>query len=160
MYFIIFCLKLPVISNIAFYALFFNLGTIYNIHYNKINTFMQNNTLLFLPIIIAYPFLIYYNDVTILNNIIGLISVLFIFTKIPIDNKLLQNKVYKSLKLNSMGIYLFHPMIIYVLFYYLGNYNINPYTLTGIIIITSFTISYVMTVSIKRIKLSFILGDK
>lgn len=66
---------------------------------------------------------------------------------------------FKELKKNGFGIYIFHPMIIYVLFYYFGSYNVSPVILCGLIFLVSYTFSYFLSVMMRKIHLSFLLGE-
>ena len=68
-------------------------------------------------------------------------------------------KVYEIIQKNSMGIYLFHPMIIYLAFFIENNRNISPYIFSMVVIIIASVLSYVATIIIKRAKLNFLLGE-
>jgi len=60
---------------------------------------------------------------------------------------------------NGFGIYLFHPMIIYVLYYYLGKYNVNPIVLCLGITVISYCLSIALTELLRRIKLKILIGE-
>lgn len=66
------------------------------------------------------------------------------------------NKIVK----NSFGIYLFHPIIIYALYYHFGKYQPNEYLFALGVLITSFTISYFLTEMTRMVKLQILIGEK
>ncbi len=76
-----------------------------------------------------------------------------------VSDKFCSNKFYQGLKKNGFGVYLFHPMIIYVLFYCLGKYSINPFVLCFGIFAASYALSYLLTEIMRRIKLGILIGE-
>ncbi len=69
------------------------------------------------------------------------------------------NRIYKLVKENAFGIYLFHPMIIYVLYYALGSLGINPIILSSCIAVTAFALSILLTVIVRKLHLRTLLGE-
>ena len=66
---------------------------------------------------------------------------------------------YQTLLKNNFGIYLFHPMIIYVLFYLQVFDSLNTYTQIALIFCIAFMLSVVFTLCVNRTKIKFIIGD-
>lgn len=69
-------------------------------------------------------------------------------------------KIINKIVKNSFGIYLFHPIIIYALYYHLGKYQPNEYIFALGVLITSFTISYFLTEMTRMVKLQILIGEK
>lgn len=159
LYIVLNSMKISIISNLALYALFFNLGMIFDLYYERIKMIFKKNKyiyLAFILLIIAYIFLIQYCSIGILNNIVGLLISLFLIMIVPLK----MNKMLNFLSNYSMGIYLFHPMIIYIMFYYFGRYNISPYVLSIFVFVVTILISILLTFIVKKAKINFILGEK
>lgn len=139
------------LGNIVFFYIGYFLSLLYKFYNKK-----------YLKIFLAIIFTIIYCICFIFNvqmdilKFIGVIFGFFVLFCLPI----IKNKVMNIFKEYSMGIYLFHPMIIYVLYYLLINYNLNPYIQSIMITIISVIISIVLTYLLKRLKLNFILGEK
>lgn len=67
---------------------------------------------------------------------------------------------YNRLSKNSYGIYLFHPMLNYLIFYYFGEKVIsNPYITCIIVSIVITVISVFITEFLRKCKLRFIIGE-
>ena len=60
---------------------------------------------------------------------------------------------------NSYGLYLFHPILIYLMFHYWGRCNVNPMILSSVIFVLSLFISIGLTMLIRRLKMHFIIGE-
>ena len=148
-------IHISIIQNFFGYIIFFYIGyflsMFYKIYNNKkIKIFIT----IFLTTIYCICFII---DIpaTILK-LIGVFFGFFALFCLPV----IKNKMFNIFKEYSMGIYLFHPMIIYVLYYLLLNYNINPYIQCMMITIISVIISMIFTYILKKLKLNFVLGEK
>ena len=69
------------------------------------------------------------------------------------------SRLFRGLKKNSLGIYLFHPMVIYVLFYLFGQAQINPYCLCLGIAAVSFALSVGLTELVRKLHLGILIGE-
>ena len=157
------------ISTTAMYLLYFYLGYLFEENKKVIVEKLKFNTVTiivaFILNLITLSLSLKLNTSGFIINTINLCSAMFgIATIYSIVNMILNtnissNKLYKELKKNSFGIYLFHPMIIYVLFYCLGSKDINPFLLTGIVFIISMILSDLFTRCMRKIKLGIILGE-
>ena len=65
---------------------------------------------------------------------------------------------YQTLLKNNFGIYLFHPVIIYVLFYLHSFDSLNPYIQIIVIFCVALILSIAITLCVKSTKLRFIVG--
>lgn len=70
-----------------------------------------------------------------------------------------RSKWLKRAGKNGFGIYLFHPMIIYLLFYYFGGYDISPVLLCGAVIMISYAVSWVLTEIVRKTPLKVVIGE-
>ena len=72
---------------------------------------------------------------------------------------IMETKVFKYLKKNSFGIYLFHPMIIYLLYFYLGNYDVLPIVLCSFITIAAIIGSVLLTEVFRILHIQVLIGE-
>lgn len=61
---------------------------------------------------------------------------------------------------NSFGIYLFHPIIIYLLFYYFSKFSIDPFLFTTITFVVSMAFSILFTELVRYKRWGVIIGEK
>ena len=157
------------ISNTIIYLLYFYLGYLFEcnkniivekLKFNLITTilaFTLNLVTLYLSLNLQTSGFII-NTINLCSAMFGIVTVYSIVNMI-LNTNISNNKLYKELKKNSFGIYLFHPMIIYVMFYYLGNKNINPFLLTGILFVIAMILSDVFVRCVRKVKLGIIIGE-
>ena len=67
--------------------------------------------------------------------------------------------IKKQIK-NGFGIYLFHPMIIYVLYVWLGQRDIQPWVLCIGIAAAAYLASDYLTRLLRRCRLGVLIGEK
>lgn len=72
---------------------------------------------------------------------------------------LLQSKWYRCLEKNSFGIYLFHPMIIYTLFHFLGGFDIPPVLLSFGATAVAILVSIGATNLMRKLRLQILIGE-
>ena len=149
-------LEIPLLSNLSLYAVYFTMGFLFNFYYDIYFKSFKRNIAIVCISLVMYIFAIYLKFPVLITNSIGIVVFGTLLSLIRINDK---NKLYKLLLNNSMGIYLFHPMIIYILFYYWGQYNVYPVILSSIISIISFAVSLFITIIIRKTKLRCILGE-
>jgi fucose 4-O-acetylase-like acetyltransferase len=164
--------KLPNILQIkdtAEYLIYFYLGYLFQanknilatkLKFNKVTVvlaFMLNVITLYLSLNIQTKWFII-NTISLCSAVFGMISVYSIINML-FNTNIFNAKLYKELKRNSFGIYLFHPMIIYIMFYYLGNKNINPFLLTGLVFVITMILSDLFTRFVRNISLGIIIGE-
>ncbi len=161
--------KLPVYFqlNTTFrYLIYFYIGYLFEKNKNDFKLNPKKITITsFLFLLVANYLLKVSNGVIpyiILNMICAFLGIIFMYTSVQLLNiKFIMNlKLYKIIKENSFGIYLFHPMIIYVLFYWLGDKDINPFLLSFIIFVITMIISDSFTRIIRRLRLNVLIGEK
>lgn len=161
------------ISNTAKYLVFFYMGYLFQNKKEIIFDKLKFNKLLcasfFLLNIITLVGSIYTRNIKVPGLIIGLtefssavFGILFIYGVITLLSKttIEENKIYKSIEKNSFGIYLFHPMLIYIMFHFLGEKDVNPYILTLLVFGVSLLISNILTEMVRLAHLDIIIGEK
>ncbi len=153
-------LNIPYLSDLCYYFSFFTLGLYFNDKYNTI--FKENNIRKYYIIIsvICYIVLVSLNIVKIrfITAIFGIIFMMYIISNKNIFDKIKKAKFYTIILKYSMGLYLFHPMIIYVFDYYFESI-LNPYMLFILSIIISLTLSLIFTKIVYLCRLNIILGE-
>ena len=97
------------------------------------------------------------NLLKLFNGIVGILIFYIISMK---TIKLENSKLYQWIAPNSFGIYLFHAMIIYWLEFIAMPYNINPFLLSICVFIISLTLSVILTITVRRLGLEIIIGEK
>lgn len=144
-------------SNLVLYYLFyFGLGYLLFEKMGKIKH--GDNILLLISSIILSTILIFYVDNPILSNTLSIITnLLFITFMYNYFSKFSQNKFVDFIDKNSLGIYLFHPPIMYVFFKYIP--NIPPICLVTINIVVSVGISLLIMYGMRKIKINFLIGE-
>lgn len=87
-------------------------------------------------------------------GVIGILSALAT-CMLPID----KIPGFNEIKKNGMGLYILHPMLLYVVFYFY-EIQFNPYIYTIIALVIVYIISYLGCLAVKSCHLSMLLGEK
>lgn len=142
---------------------FFFLGILFNRFYARIVPLFRKFYAIgfLLPFILMTMFMFKLNSMTAyIYKGIGIAMVMFfcwcLLCRFP---AVVLNSVYGSVKRNFFGLYLFHPMIIYVLFHWLGQYNINPVLLSTFIWIVAAFLSICATELMRVLRLQLVIGE-
>lgn len=151
---IIYKFNIPYISDILYWSIYFYMGIIAHTYYDKLS---KINFLILLILLAIYSTLVYFDFHPILLKLFGSILFFSLFQKINII-KFIPSKLYSIISENSMGIYLFHPLILYLIFYYFG-IKISALILLPMSILTSLLLSIILTEIFKKLNLSFLLGN-
>jgi len=150
-------LKIPYFSSPCFYFIFFIIG--YGFNLLEKNIVLKNRYIIFLFLVYCLLSIINIVYLSAFTALLGILILLQLTKKINIKNpKLL--KISEFLTEYSMGIYLFHPMIIYIIGKIVYGYDINKYIIFLTLILVSFAISVLFTFIIKKLKISFIIGEE
>lgn len=150
--------------NAAFnYQIFFVMGAVFHFYYDRLLSYFMRFKYVtwLLPIIMLGIFV--YNPNAITKNIyrvIGIIMILMVSLFLAEWTKISESKLFLLLKDYSMGIYLFHPMIIYLGYYWLGSKPIPPAILSSGIATASIVLSVATAKLVRKLKLGFIMGER
>ncbi|SFC62001.1 acyltransferase family protein [Butyrivibrio sp. YAB3001] len=153
--------KFPIlfqISNLGYYLIFFYFGVLYNRYYEKANGVIKNYICIIICLALtALVFQYSHVVIKIIKAITG--SLAFIGITSYVNSSFLNVKIVNHLNKDGFGIYLFHPMIIYVLFYYFGDMDISPIILCLTIAIASYVLSAILTDAMRKFKLNILIGE-
>lgn len=146
------------LNNVFYYLLFFYLGYVFNKYYEVIIKYLKHPVVLISITILLVIILPYENwPFRVAKAMFGSGIMFGVIQYVNI--KICDTRFFKELKGSAYGVYFFHPMIIYTLFYIFHKYSINPYLLCGFIIIITYVLSYLLTWLIRKIKLGFLIGE-
>lgn len=144
------------IRNVEEYLIWFTLGYLFTI-YKPVFKYVVMAALCGLGFNMVMPEFIPSNMLKLFNAIIG-VAIFYLLSVRTI--KIEETKLYQWIAQNSFGIYLFHAMIIYWLEFIAAPYQINPYLLSIAVFVTSLTLSILLTVSVRKLGLGVIIGEK
>ena len=142
------------------YILYFYAGTLINSHWDKFAGFIRKHLVMCL-ILSAAAWLSILASAH-LRYLAAFGSILFIFAvSMPIGIPCLEGHAsYALLKKDSFGIYLLHPMMIYLIFYAFRDSTVNPYLISIVTFAAVYSVSIVVTEIIRRMNLGIIIGEK
>ncbi len=145
------------------YLIYFFSGVVFKYEFELFEKISQKLYFVYLILPVAFVSVFWLNTNGItekLYSFVGILMTMGISFCVVNWNDSFTNKLwYKMLKKNSFGIYLFHPMMIYTLFYFLGEYNISPYLLTIGVVIVSIIASILITELIRKLRLGVVIGE-
>lgn len=152
------------LQSAASYQIYFFAGVIINHLYDKISGLFKK----FRYIAILFPFsltMMFAWNPNQFTNIIYIcigITMIFVFAQwLTVSKKeILDTFLYNCIRSNSFGIYIFHPMIIYVLFYLFGDYDISPFILSTVIFGISTAGSIFITYVLRKLRLGILIGEE
>lgn len=146
------------LDSVAYYLFFFYIGYLFNKYYVPIIRFCKNPLILCMSI--GFQIVLSGETNSLIKILLALAGIIMISGLSGYINvSLCDKKFFRILKKNGFGVYLFHPMIIYVLYYYLGNYNISPIVLCFIVILTAYFISHLLTNLLRKLNLGIVMGE-
>lgn len=145
------------------YQIYFFAGVVFKYEFELFEKISKKIHFVYWLMPVAFVSVIYFNTNGITDKIFSFIGILMAlgisFCIVNFGEKILNTALYKNLKKNSFGIYLFHPLIIYTLFYFFGQYDINPYLLTLVAIVTSIFGSVLITELLRKLHLKIVIGE-
>lgn len=153
--------KLPDVFQLpgfAYYSLFFYFGFAFNRFYVPLVGMARNPAF----ILAASGLVVALSGTScwtakVLKAVLGGLAVVGMTAYVP--KKFVGIPAIASACKNGFGIYLFHPMIIYVLYFLLGTEDIPPVVLCFGIALTAYGLSWGLSAAFRRLKLSALLGE-
>lgn len=144
------------------YTLFFYLGVCADHYYpfleslaKKLRFVLPVLPLLMVGSVLYCPNFIFETAYTILG-----MAMMLAFSSLLTGSEKLQNsRVYQLLRRESFGLYIFHAMVIYVLFALLGPTQIPPVLLVVVSIVVSTAVSFALNALVRKVKLGILLGE-
>lgn len=145
------------------YQFFFILGTLFHFYFEQAEAdFVKCRYLLVvLPIILLASF--FYNPgqiVACCYNLTGILMIMMLVTFLEQKKQISKTKFFQHMADTSMGIFLFHPMIIYLGYYWLGGRDIPAVVLAIGIFLASCCISILLTKGVRLLGLGMLLGEQ
>lgn len=145
------------INHVMYYVFYFVLGYLFHQKQVKIDKFLQGkwylSILLFVMVVFGVKYIYLVSSV-----LVALIGIIFCYSVVAnMGTGIVQTRIYKGIQKNSFGIYLFYPMMIYVVFYLFK--EVNPYIFCIIVFGVVFFGSYIMTELFRVLKLGWIFGE-
>lgn len=143
--------------------IYFFLGILFNRFYPQVTTFFFKYRALCLLLPAALTGVLFFNPSILtaqLYSLIGITMAMFLFWYLlRLCPTLTELSFYRCIKKNAFAIYLFHLMIIYLLFHLLGQYHVSPLLLSGFISIIAITMSIGAAELMRRLHLHLIIGE-
>lgn len=166
----IFSHKLPSIFQIngTFeYFVFFYFGYYIQMKFNYLKEILQNKFSLIISFIGTIVIYCLCNNVSenmiiiiILKKFVAILGIIMIYSLSLEINKRITNNIFEKFSDYSFGIYLLHPIIIYIIYHLIRNNIFNVYiTVVIIFIVTFFTSIFVINL-LRKINLGYLIGDK
>lgn len=159
------------IASVLRYFLYFYFGYHVQKHYKTIFSWSSNKfaTFLILMLSVSSYISLSYIHIFVLQKIMemfcAILGALFILalSEILVSNCcdfIQKNKVCELFYRNAYSIYLFHPLIIYVVFYELQNKYVNSYLLFCCTLLLAIILSIILSQLMRKCHLQKLLGEK
>ncbi len=142
-----------------YYQFFFILGFYLDRREDKLAAFFKK--LPFLPFIAAAAllarFVLPYRTATLLvYNMLGIVFVYGLAAVLPAE-RLREKPFLRLLEKDSFGLYLFHPMLVYLVFFFAG--SLPPYLLFPLAVLVPGALSLGLTELVRRARLGILIGE-
>ena len=145
------------------YQLFFCLGMLFNAFYGEIAARCDGWRIAGYCLPLALLASLYFNPnplTAYIYKLIGIAMGVFVCGRlIARFPNMLEGRMLGMIRKNSFGIYLFHPMIIYVLYFVMKESRINPVALWVMISLVSIALSVGITSVLRKLKMGFLIGE-
>lgn len=151
------------IRTACIYQMFFFCGILVNRYYEKLQRFIKKSTFMIIvwPLVLSGIFIYNPNGVTsYMYKFVGIIMMFYLgWYLLEKKPNVIKNSWYKKIQTNSFGIYLLHPMIVYVLFFVSRESQVNPLLLSIGIFILVMVLSLIISELLKKSSLRWIIGE-
>ncbi len=111
-----------------------------------------------LPALLLRFFLPYATPTLLLYNLLGIFMAFGAVTSCACA-QLRKLRFFRTLERDSFGLYLFHPMLIYILFYYLAPLGMTPWLLFPLSAVSSGVLSVGLTELLRACKCGILIGE-
>lgn len=125
---------------------------------SKLKCLASNKILICLSLLLIILFPLFKLQLTLIPSLLG-IYVIYGFSLILTRTSIIQNKIFEIILRDNFGLYLWHPMIVYLLFYLVRNSEINTAIMVVAVFITATIISVFLSRFLRKIKCGFVLGE-
>ena len=140
------------------YLLWFSLGYTFIIYKELINEIIYK---FIIPLSLLILFSTSEKHISELMSPLVSVAGIFLIYAIAVKSKALSDStVFKIISNNSMGIYLFHVVIIYMCFHFTKHLETNPYLFSFLVFINAIFFSILLTILMRKLHLNFALGEQ
>lgn len=152
------------IGSLMNYFIWFVFGYFFIIYKTTIRLIVLGAFVLSLYVIVENIFLSDYPLPSCFTKVVFAIDgiALIYYVSKYLSSGIVRTNLYAWIVKNSFGIYLFHPMIIYVIYYGIGSlpkWPINPIITSLMAFVVCIWVSVMLTIVARRIHLRFIVGE-
>lgn len=146
------------LNDCAYYLVFFYLGFLYNRYFEKVLKVLRHP--LTILVCVAAQIALYPVNIWVVDQVKALAgSAAVIGLSAYVTEWMSGKKWFQVLQKNGFGIYLMHPMIIYVLYYYLGPKDIHPWLLFTGVTLVSYFVPVGISMIFRKMRLNILLGE-
>lgn len=147
------------LSYIVRYSCFFILGMLVHFNRIKINEVVRSKQVVLIVSIIIFGTCCTQSD-NFMSEIFGAVTGMYIIYSIAVlgEGLISSSKTMTIVRDNAMGIYILHPMIIYIWFFIMRD-RMMPFVSCLFAAIVAFLLSILGSVVIRRLKLNFLFGE-
>lgn len=143
-----------------YFSLYFYLGMLIDRYWDRICGHLRRYSVLSMLIGAALCCTVFALDFYKYTAAIGGILLIFAVSVCVNTGRLEEKPIYQRFKKDSFGVYLLHPMLLYLLFYFCRNSTINPYLLSAVSFVGIYTLTMLMTELIRKLHLGVIIGER
>lgn len=155
-------------TNVLRYTVFFYAGYWFQKNREKVYSLLSNKLFGLTGITILVYLVLFYspiNEIFLLNQIFqvvgGISGTAMIYTvsdKIS-RKRINQNVLFQEIIGSSYGIYLFHPMLVYLLSHWVKNIEINPLLIALFNFVVALFLSLILTRAMRKLNLQIFIGE-
>lgn len=146
------------LNNTAYFFVFFYLGYLFNAYYKKIVAVIKRPIVIMVAITTdAFLFDKSGGALKMVSAVLGCIVLCGITSYVK--ETYIRNKFITGAIKNGFGIYLFHPMIIYIMYFFLASFKIQPLLLCCFVFMVSYGCSWILTILLRKLHLQIIIGE-
>lgn len=144
----------------AYFTLYFYLGMLINSSWSRLAPALQKYRVL--CVLIGAAAWLSVLPLPQLRYLPALGAILLIFSLATAANTqaLQKSHAYRLLKRDSFGIYLLHPMMVYLIFHALRYSTVSPYAVSLVGFIAVYAASIILTEIIRKLHLGVVIGEK
>lgn len=148
------------VAQSCYYGIFFYMGVVLHRHREEVMGFLHRHWLLWLILGAATVALYPWEGFTV-KIVRALVAALFFLglAERLCRTKWLNHPVADLLDRDGFGIYLFHPMILYGVFYWLGPKDIHAWLLAAGATVVAFVLSTLCTEGLRALGLGWMMGE-
>lgn len=149
------------LGNVLFYQFFFFLGVFADLCFKEVRALLRSRPQIVI-ISFALLFLRCVTGLWIFGDYVYAFCGIAVLLEIALlcGDAMAKNRFFRFLSRDAYGMYLFHAMLVYLIYYAFSSVAINAWLLTAIAFVVSCAASVLLTELCRRVHLGFFLGEK